>query len=82
MLIGSDSCKIIFKQFGKMIKTSIMAPSIGVDLSREERQGKCRVCYNYFLDIINIIERKISLIASSRLISNFKEINLLMKTIE
>jgi hypothetical protein len=85
MLIGSDSCKVIFKQFGKLIKNNIMAPSlVGVDISREERQGKCMACYKYFVEILGIIERKTSQISSSssKLLSNFKEINYWMKTIE
>lgn len=81
--IGSDSCKIIFKNFGKLIKSSLMTPcGVGVDLSREERQRKCNSCYNYLQDIINIIERKMASISSQKLLNNFKEINLLMKTLE
>jgi katanin p80 WD40 repeat-containing subunit B1 len=80
--IGSDSCKIIFKNFGKLIKSSLMGPSIGVDLTREERQRKCNSCYGYLQDIINIIEKKMSIVSSQKLINNFKEINLLMKTLE
>lgn len=46
------------------------------------RQGKCRACYNYFLEIINTIDKKIPIISSNRLVNTFREINLLMKTIE
>lgn len=80
--IGSDSCKIIFKNFGKLIKSSLMGPSIGVDLTREERQRKCTSCYGYLQDIILIIERKMSQVTSQKLTNNFREINLLMKTLE
>jgi hypothetical protein len=81
--IGSDSCKIVFKNFGKLIKSSLMSPvNVGVDLSREERNRKCNSCYGYLQDIILIIERKISMISSQKLLNNFKEINLLMKTLE
>ena len=78
--IGSDSCKIIFKNFGKLIKSSLIGPSIGVDLTREERQQKCKSCYGYLQDIILIIEKKTP--SSQKLINNFREINLLMKTLE
>ena len=81
--IGSDSCKIIFKNFGKLIKSSLTGVvSVGVDLTREERQRKCNSCYGYFQDIISIIERKMPGITSQKLINNFREINLLMKTLE
>jgi len=81
--IGSDSCKIIFKNFGKLIKSSLITPvSVGVDISREEYQRKCNSCYSYLQDIILIIERKIASISSQKLLNNFKEINLLMKTLE
>lgn len=80
--IGSDSCKIIFKNFGKLIKSTINSPSIGVDLTREERKRKCNSCYGYFQDITGIIEKKMSQVTSQKLLNNFKEINLLMKTLE
>jgi len=80
--IGSDSCKIIFKNFGKLIKSTIAGPSIDVDMMREERQRKCNACYGYFQDIIGIIEKKMSQVTSQKLVNNFKEINLLMKTLE
>lgn len=40
MLIGSESCKLILKNFGKLIKSNIMSVAnvgVGVDISREER---------------------------------------------
>jgi katanin p80 WD40 repeat-containing subunit B1 len=81
--IGSDSCKIVFKNFGKLIKASLFTPvNVGVDISREERQRKCNSCYGYLQDIIHIIERKMAMISSQKLLNNFKEINLLMKTLE
>lgn len=81
--IGSDSCKIVFKNFGKLIKASLIGVGlVGVDLSREERQRKCTSCYGYLQDIILIIERKTSVVNSQKLLNNFKEINLLMKTLE
>ena len=57
---------------------------IGVDLSREERQRKATHCYNCFQEIIIIIERKMSEkgAGSNKLANNYREINLLMKTIE
>jgi hypothetical protein len=38
MQIGSDSCKIVFKNFGKIIKSNLNGQiGIGVDITREER---------------------------------------------
>jgi hypothetical protein len=75
----------VFKNFGKLIKSNLIpsgANACGVDLSREERQRKCRSCYNYLTSIISIIEKKQSHITSNKLLNNFREMNLLMKTIE
>ncbi|RNA34559.1 katanin p80 WD40 repeat-containing subunit B1 isoform X2 [Brachionus plicatilis] len=50
MLIGSESCKLVFKNFGKLIKSNLMSASnVGVsfDISREERfrkSGNSRIC--------------------------------------
>jgi len=83
MIVGTESCKIVYKNFGKLIRSNILAPfAIGVDISREERHGKCRACYNILVEIISIIEKKLSLVTSTRLINNFREINLLMKQLE
>ena len=46
------------------------------------RQGKCRACYNNLVEIITIIEKKLPLVTSTKLINNFREINLLMKQLE
>ena len=37
MQIGAESCKIIFKNFGKLIKSTLSNQNIGVDIIREER---------------------------------------------
>jgi len=38
MQIGSESCKLVLKNYGKLIKSILSSPnSVGVDLSREER---------------------------------------------
>lgn len=38
MIVGTESCKIVFKNFGKLIRSNILAPyGVGVDISREER---------------------------------------------
>ena len=81
---GSDSCKLIIKNFGKLIKANILTSvgAVGVDISREERQRKCNSCYNNFKEIISIIERKMNTNISNKLATSFREINLLMKTIE
>ena len=83
MQVGSDSCKLICKNFGKLIKANLSSHvSVGVDITREERQRKCNSCYTYLLEIVAIVERKLPGIVSSKLSNNFREINLLMKTID
>ena len=47
-----------------------------------QRQRKCNSCYSYLVDIIQIIANKTPDTNSSRLLNNFREINLLMKTLD
>lgn len=37
MQIGAESCKIILKSFGKLIKSNLNVVPVGVDITREER---------------------------------------------
>ncbi len=52
---------------------------------RDAIENQIEICGDedgYLQDIILIIEKKIPLASSQKLINNFKEINLLMKTLE
>jgi katanin p80 WD40 repeat-containing subunit B1 len=82
MQCGAESCKIVLKNFGKLIKANVNNSNIGIDVVREERQRKCTACYSYLSEICNIIDNKQHTIDSTKLQNNFREINMLMKTME
>ncbi|XP_042336715.1 katanin p80 WD40 repeat-containing subunit B1 [Sceloporus undulatus] len=78
---GCTSLKLILQRFLPLI-TDILAapPSVGVDISREERLHKCRLCYKQLKNISNIIKNKSGL--SGRHGSAFRELHLLMAALE
>lgn len=56
-----ESCcqalKILLRKFSDLIRQNLKPPpSIGVDLSREERHQKCSACYSRLCDIRDFIE--------------------------
>uniref|UniRef100_A0A8D0GNU7 Katanin p80 WD40 repeat-containing subunit B1 n=1 Tax=Sphenodon punctatus TaxID=8508 RepID=A0A8D0GNU7_SPHPU len=74
---GCTSLKLILQRFLPLI-TDILAapPSVGVDITREERLHKCKLCYKQLKNISNIIKSKSGL--SGRHGSAFCELHLLM----
>ncbi|XP_074865109.1 katanin p80 WD40 repeat-containing subunit B1 isoform X2 [Carettochelys insculpta] len=78
---GCNSLKLILQRFLPLI-TDILAapPSVGVDITREERLHKCRLCYKQLKNISNIIKNKSGL--SGRHGSAFRELHLLMAVFE
>ncbi|XP_076110895.1 katanin p80 WD40 repeat-containing subunit B1-like isoform X2 [Mytilus galloprovincialis] len=76
-----NALKIILRNFGPVIKSNITsAPSIGVDLSREERIQKCNACYNFLSEIRITLEKKQSV--SGKLGNLYKEVQILMSTMD
>ncbi|POI29179.1 hypothetical protein CIB84_007070, partial [Bambusicola thoracicus] len=78
---GCTSLKLILQRFLPLI-TDILAapPSVGVDITREERLHKCRLCYKQLKNISNIVKNKSGL--SGRHGSTFRELHLLMAVLE
>ncbi|KAM4640115.1 katanin p80 WD40 repeat-containing subunit B1 isoform 1-T1 [Amazona ochrocephala] len=78
---GCTSLKLILQRFLPLI-TDILAapPSVGVDITREERLHKCRLCYKQLKNISGIIKNKSGL--SGRHGSTFQELHLLMAVLE
>ncbi|KAL8183924.1 UNVERIFIED_CONTAM: Katanin p80 WD40 repeat-containing subunit B1 [Gekko kuhli] len=78
---GCTSLKLILQRFLPLIMDILAAPpSVGVDISREERLHKCRLCYKQLKNISNIIKNKCGL--SGRHGSAFCELHLLMAVLE
>ncbi|XP_061863421.1 katanin p80 WD40 repeat-containing subunit B1 isoform X1 [Colius striatus] len=78
---GCTSLKLILQRFLPLI-TDILAapPSVGVDITREERLHKCRLCYKQLKNISNLVKSKSGL--SGRHGSAFRELHLLMAALE
>ncbi|XP_072492803.1 katanin p80 WD40 repeat-containing subunit B1 [Notamacropus eugenii] len=78
---GCTSLKLILQRFLPLI-TDILAapPSVGVDISREERLHKCRLCYKQLKNISQLIKSKSGL--SGRHGSAFRELHLLMAPLD
>ncbi|KAM6118183.1 katanin p80 WD40 repeat-containing subunit B1 [Pterocles gutturalis] len=78
---GCTSLKLILQRFLPLI-TDILAapPSVGVDITREERLHKCKLCYKQLKNISNIVKNKSGL--SGRHGSAFRDLHLLMAVLE
>ncbi|XP_020819313.1 katanin p80 WD40 repeat-containing subunit B1 isoform X3 [Phascolarctos cinereus] len=78
---GCTSLKLILQRFLPLI-TDILAapPSVGVDISREERLHKCRLCHKQLKTISHLIKNKSGL--SGRHGSAFRELQLLMAPLD
>ncbi|XP_038609567.1 katanin p80 WD40 repeat-containing subunit B1 isoform X1 [Tachyglossus aculeatus] len=78
---GCTSLKLILQRFLPLI-TDILAapPSVGVDISREERLLKCRLCHKQLKNISSLIKSKSGL--SGRHGSAFRELHLLMANLD
>ncbi|XP_036201175.1 katanin p80 WD40 repeat-containing subunit B1 isoform X3 [Myotis myotis] len=78
---GCTSLKLILQRFLPLI-TDILAapPSVGVDISREERLHKCRLCYKQLKSISGLVRTKSGL--SGRHGSAFRELHLLMASLD
>ncbi|NWR76876.1 KTNB1 protein, partial [Centropus unirufus] len=78
---GCTSLKLILQGFLPLITDILKAPpSVGVDITREERLHKCKLCYKQLKNISNIVKIKSGL--SGRHGSAFRELHLLMAVLE
>ncbi|XP_067853801.1 katanin p80 WD40 repeat-containing subunit B1 isoform X2 [Heptranchias perlo] len=78
---GCTSLKLILQRFGPLIADNLVTPpSIGVDITREERHQKCKLCYKQLKNLLPILQSKAGL--SGRQGSAFRELQLLMAAFE
>uniref|UniRef100_A0A4W3H7G7 Katanin p80 WD40 repeat-containing subunit B1 n=1 Tax=Callorhinchus milii TaxID=7868 RepID=A0A4W3H7G7_CALMI len=78
---GCMSLKLILQRFGPLIADNLVTPpSIGVDITREERQHKCKLCYKQLKNLVPILQSKAGL--AGRQGSAFRELQLLMASFE
>ncbi|XP_013387061.1 katanin p80 WD40 repeat-containing subunit B1 isoform X1 [Lingula anatina] len=78
---GCSALKLVLKNFGPVIKETVNAPpSIGVDITREERIRKCKSCFNNLMDIRSTLDSKSHV--QGKMGSTFREVQLLMSLLE
>lgn len=81
MQTGCTSLKLIMRHFWALISDTLKAtPSVGVDITREERHQKCRLCCKQLKNLSNIVKNKSSYIGRHG--SAFKELQLLMAPLD
>ncbi|XP_029001074.1 katanin p80 WD40 repeat-containing subunit B1 [Betta splendens] len=77
MQTGCTSLKLIMKHFWVLISDTLKAtPSVGVDISREERHQKCRMCCKQLKNLSNVVKNKAEQVGRHG--STFRELQLLM----
>ncbi|KAG7246145.1 hypothetical protein CRUP_013306, partial [Coryphaenoides rupestris] len=74
---GCMSLKLILKRFWPLISDTLLAPpSVGVDITREERHQKCKACYKQLKNLSNVVKSKADQVGRHG--STFKELQLLL----
>ncbi|XP_028436396.1 LOW QUALITY PROTEIN: katanin p80 WD40 repeat-containing subunit B1 [Perca flavescens] len=78
---GCTSLKLIMKHFWMLISDTLKAaPSVGVDITREERHLKCRACCKQLKNLSSMVRTKAAQIGRHG--SAFKELQLLMAPLD
>ncbi|XP_029353343.1 katanin p80 WD40 repeat-containing subunit B1 isoform X2 [Echeneis naucrates] len=81
MQTGCTSLKLIMKHFWMLISDTLKAvPSVGVDITREERHLKCRMCCKQLKNLSNFVKNKAAQVGRHG--SAFKELQLLMAPLD
>nr|XP_055065890.1 katanin p80 WD40 repeat-containing subunit B1-like [Misgurnus anguillicaudatus]XP_055065893.1 katanin p80 WD40 repeat-containing subunit B1-like [Misgurnus anguillicaudatus]XP_055065900.1 katanin p80 WD40 repeat-containing subunit B1-like [Misgurnus anguillicaudatus]XP_055065910.1 katanin p80 WD40 repeat-containing subunit B1-like [Misgurnus anguillicaudatus]XP_055065919.1 katanin p80 WD40 repeat-containing subunit B1-like [Misgurnus anguillicaudatus] len=78
---GCTSLKLILKRFWPLISDTLTAPpSVGVDITREERHQKCKACYKQLKNLSNVVKNRAEQVGRHG--STFKELQLLMAPLD
>ncbi|CAB1448805.1 unnamed protein product [Pleuronectes platessa] len=78
---GCTSLKLIMKHFWGLISDTLRAtPSVGVDITREERHQKCRACCKQLKNLSNIVKNKATQVGRHG--STFIELQLLLAPLD
>ncbi|XP_074523370.1 katanin p80 WD40 repeat-containing subunit B1 [Halichoeres trimaculatus] len=81
MQTGCTSLKLIMKHFWTLISDTLKAtPSVGVDITREERHQKCQACCKQLKNLSNLVKNKAGQVGRHG--STFKELQLLMAPLD
>ncbi|XP_076003067.1 katanin p80 WD40 repeat-containing subunit B1 [Genypterus blacodes] len=78
---GCMSLKLILTRFWPLISDTLRAPpSVGVDITREERHEKCKTCYKQLKNLNNVVKNKAQQVGRHG--STFRELQLLMASLD
>ncbi|KAF7667822.1 hypothetical protein LDENG_00045500 [Lucifuga dentata] len=78
---GCTSLKLIITRFWLLISDTLKAPpSVGVDITREERHEKCKMCYKQLKNLNNMVKTKAEQVGRHG--STFRELKLLMAPLD
>ncbi|XP_076143193.1 katanin p80 WD40 repeat-containing subunit B1 isoform X1 [Alosa pseudoharengus] len=78
---GCVSLKLILKRFWPLISDTLTAPpSVGVDITREERHRKCKACYKQLLNLHKVVKNQAKQVGRHG--STFTELQLLMAPLD
>ncbi|GAA6110097.1 katanin p80 WD40 repeat-containing subunit B1 [Tachysurus ichikawai] len=78
---GCTSLKLILKRFWPLISDTLSAPpSVGVDITREERLQKCKTCYKQLKNLSNVVKNRAEHVGRHG--STFRELQLLMAPLD
>ncbi|XP_053304476.1 katanin p80 WD40 repeat-containing subunit B1 isoform X2 [Spea bombifrons] len=78
---GCLSLKLILQRFLPLITDTLAAPPpVGVDISREERIAKCKMCYKQLRTLSQLVKSRASQVG--RYGSAFRELQLLLSALE
>ncbi|XP_069031186.1 katanin p80 WD40 repeat-containing subunit B1 [Embiotoca jacksoni] len=81
MQTGCTSLKLIMKHFWMLISDTLKAaPSVGVDITREERHQKCQACCKHLKNLSPVVKNKA--LQVGRHGSAFRELQLLMAPLD
>ncbi|KAM9408631.1 katanin p80 WD40 repeat-containing subunit B1-like isoform 2-T4 [Pholidichthys leucotaenia] len=74
---GVTTLKLVMRHFWVLISDTLKAtPSVGVDITREERHQKCRSCCEQLKNLNNLVKKKAAQVGRHG--STFRELQLLM----
>ncbi|KAG8297279.1 Katanin p80 WD40 repeat-containing subunit B1 [Homalodisca vitripennis] len=82
MTVGADALKLILHTFTPVIKSNVLnaAPTVGVDISREERYKKCIKCYNSLVTIRTFLLKRQTM--QGKLGHTFRELHILLQALD
>ncbi len=82
MSVCCDSLQLILKNFSSVIKTNVQwsSPTIGVDISKEERYAKCVKCYDNLISIRTFLLKRQTM--QGKLGQSFRELQSMLYAIE